>query len=344
MSGRPDLKLKQEKCTQSDFEERVPEDQKGLVYHEGFTAFSAKDGKVCLNGRELNAIERKRGTICPKVSGAEVKEMETLAEKFNDDEKLKSEEIFFLVSNPESCYVDNDYKITILGYYQDSDFVFAAADEVLKNNFSDLITSFGNARDIFRDHGRVVYPNPDGGQPITVLDVKSNYYRVSEKLFRLKEELLAVIVGNGEGRVTDRQAFLYCYGKNPTDAEELLSMISSPGKREELNRIKENFLFFLQYLSDINIVTPDSPLKLYLEYQPSLNQDYRSKLEKNVDLPKTWRIIFGQVRKQTKEMLKQNQAFRPNIFHEMVQTTMIVPISKLCVKFDRDIYSLKISE
>ena len=344
MTERSDLKLNQEKCTQEVFRENVSEDQKGLLYQEGFTAFSIKDGFVLLNGRKLNSIEQKRGTICPKVSKEEVEKMKILATDFMQYNCLADKEIFLLVSNKESCYIDNMYKITILGYYQGNIFIFAVTDKILNNIFKELVTPFGNARDIFNKHGKVVYPNPEGGQPITVLDVESNYYTVSKKIHHLKEELAPLIIKNGEGRVTDRQAFLYFYGGNPEEAEDLLSKISSEGKREELNKIKENFLFFNNYLGDINIVSPDSPLKLYLNYQSALDTEHRNKLEKNIDLPKTWRIIFGQVRKQVKDLERQNKPFQPNIFREMIQTTMIVPISKLCVRYDSTIYSLKIVE
>ena len=327
MTNRKDLKFNQQCCNLKKFIELVAEDALGTKYQEGFTSFSIKEGKVLLSGRELNEREKTKGTTVPKVELSQIEEMMKLAEEFKDIQR----EIFLLITNKNSSIIYNGVDNTrILGYYSNDKFIFAGQDEqlALRNDVSSMVL----AREVFERDGIVVMPSEEG-QPITVVSTDSPYTYITNAFEKAREEISNIITDSEDNKfkITDNQAFLWIIASDIPEAEGILSRLSNEFKRQQYQKIKENF-YYLYTLISPEVLEGNE--KIFLSYNKNIELSELLFLKEKEDLPKTWRSIFATLRNRYKATQDLD------VFKKLVKepiskkVNMLAKLCKLCVKFD----------
>jgi len=328
MTNRKDLKFNQQCCNLKKFLELVVEDAPGTKYQEGFTSFSIKDGKVLLSGRELNEREKTKGTTVPKVELSQIEEMIKLAEEFKEIQR----EIFLLITNTNSSIIYNGTEnIKILGYYSNDKFIFAGQDEqlALRNDVSPMVL----AREVFERDGIVVMPSEEG-QPITVVSTDSPYTYITNAFEKAREEISNNITDleDNKFKITDKQAFLYIVATSTyMETEGILTRFSNEIKRQEYQKIKENF-YYLYTLISPEVLEGNE--KIFLSYNKDIELSELLFLKEKEDLPKTWRSVFATLRNRYK--VTQDLDVFKKLVKEPIskKVNMLAKLCKLCVKFD----------
>lgn len=327
MTNRKDLKFNQQCCDLNKFNELVAEDAMGTKYQEGFTSFSIKEGKVLLSGRELNEREKTKGTTVPKVELSQIEEMIKLAEEFKEIQR----EIFLLITNTNSSIIYNGTEnIKIIGYYSNDKFIFAGQDDqlALRNDVSSMVL----AREIFERDGIVVMPSEEG-QPITVVSTDSPYTYITNAFEKAREEISNIITDSEDNKfkITDKQAFLWIIASDIPEAEGILSRLSNEIKRQEYQKIKENFYYLYTIISPEVL---EGNEKIFLSYNKNIELSELLFLKEKEDLPKTWRSVFATLRNRYKTTQDLD------VFKKLVKepiskkVNMLAKLCKLCVKFD----------
>lgn len=334
MANRKDLKFNQQTCTQENFLKLVENDVLGTTYQEGFTCITVKSGKVLLNGRELNKREIERGTTVPKIEKKQIDYIINLATEFKEMHR----EIFLSVTNSNSSIIYNGPDdVKVLGYYENDKFVFAGQDENLIKRKD--VRPLELAVDIFKRDGMVVLPSEEG-QPITVISTDAPYTYITEAFGKAKDKIKQNIIDleNSKFNITEYQTFLYILSTEPSlETENILSKISNQTKRQQYQKIKENFYYFYTIISPKVLEGKEN---LYLSYNDNLEEQEALYLKEKEDLPKTWRHIFAMVRSKFKET-RDIDVFKKLVNEPITKNVNILAkVCKLCVKFNPEKHNL----
>lgn len=296
-----------------------------IEHKEGFTSFSIINGDVYVNGRPLNGKEILYGTIIPKVPKEQIKIILELAKEIQENEDLREKEIFLLVANKYSTWIeDSEEKIYVLGYFLNNKFIFAYEDENLEK--FNHIPKEKSIQEAFKKSGRIVVPN-EQGQPTTYILEDSNYH----KFINLLDIFLKNMEKNssfGKYKPTDIQKFVFSlsfYDTNSSDSipEQFLQLMGNNNKRNNFQKIKLNFYNFYNLFYDI-IYQKNN--KIFI------NSDPNSKYDK---ISETWKKCFGAFKREKSDDNK-------DIFKLTVLNNLIL-FSKLFNSFDQNKHKIQIN-